>query len=204
MRVQHVASTEAHVFCDVTLGANGAIVADDCAVFNDRGGMNSRGHEAPWAPGADCMMRVRRPRTPAYRGEVWQRKRHTDYRQALWAWSIHPDDLLRRCPRLAGVLSSDTSPEYCRSQAAGSGRDLKSKSATDDKSQPGAGAQRGARVSRSSATGAPSFQACTASGNFSQGCFRFTQMWATTSSSSLRSSVPARITTMPGRALFKL
>ena len=25
--------------------------------------------------------------------EVWQRKRRTDYRQALWAWPIHPDDL---------------------------------------------------------------------------------------------------------------
>ena len=25
--------------------------------------------------------------------EHWQRKRHTDYPQALWAWPIHPEDL---------------------------------------------------------------------------------------------------------------
>lgn len=70
--------------------------------------------------------------------------------------------------------------------------------------QPGSAALRGARACRSSATGGLSLQAGTVGGSTSQGCFRFTQMWATTSSSSLRSSVPARTTTTPGRALFEL
>lgn len=30
--------------------------------------------------------------------EVWQRKRRTDYRQALWAWPIHPDELKPAAP----------------------------------------------------------------------------------------------------------
>ena len=55
----------------------------------------------------------------------------------------------------------------------------------------------------SSAAGAASGQLSASSGKFSQACLRFTQMWATASSSSLRSRVPARTITTPGRALFE-
>ena len=30
--------------------------------------------------------------------EVWNRKRHTDYPQALWAWPIHPDEFKPPAP----------------------------------------------------------------------------------------------------------
>ncbi len=55
-----------------------------------------------------------------------------------------------------------------------------------------------------SAAGAFSSQLGTSSGMSIPFIFRFVQMWATMPSSSLRSSVPARTTASPGRALFVL
>ena len=65
-------------------------------------------------------------------------------------------------------------------------------------------AQRGAKACVRSASGAASGQVGTPSARVSHGCLRLTQMWAAISSSSLRSSVPARTITAPGRPLLVL
>src|SRR5437868_5391183 len=54
----------------------------------------------------------------------------------------------------------------------------------------------------SSAGGVPSGQLGTSAGTTIPSIFRLVQIWATTFNSSLRSNVPARIVTKPGRALF--
>ncbi len=65
-------------------------------------------------------------------------------------------------------------------------------------------AQCSVNAPTNSAAGAASGQIGTPSAKVSHGCFRFTQMCATTRSSLLRSSVPARTTATFGRALFVL